>query len=171
MRARDEIPDHAKFFNAPQLARQTRNPEGLKKILAEYFRVPVEIDEFVSHWIALPSTEQTRLAKRGGHCRLGEDAVIGERVLDAQHKIQVRLGPMPLARYLTFLPGAANAKQVASWIRNYVGLEFLVGMQLVLRKEDAAPAQLGGTTQLGWTSWLGARDTERDADELVIDCC
>lgn len=169
LRLRDDAPDHAKFFNAPHLVRETRNPEGLGKILSEYFQVPVEVQEFVPHWISLAPSEQTRLSNRSGNNSLGENAVIGDCVLDAQHKMRIRIGPMPLARYLSFLPGGAVAKKIGTWIKNYVGFEFFVDLQLVLSKEEVMPASLGDTTQLGWTSWLDERGSELHADDLVIE--
>ena len=168
LRSRDEVPDHAKCFQASHLVRQTRNAEGLAKILAEYLGVPVTIDEFVPDWILLAATERTRLSTYRGNNRLGEDAIIGEEVLDAQHKIRIRLGPMSLSHYRTLLPGEPAAKQVMTWIRNYIGFEFSVDIQLVLRKEEITPVQLGHATPLGWTSWLGKDHYEMYADDLVM---
>lgn len=170
MRSRDVISDHAKLFHAPHLVRQTRNPEGLAKILAGYLNVPVAVEEFVPHWISLSRSEQTRLIPFNGNNRLGEETVLGERVLDAQHKIRLRVGPMSHARYNEMLPGGITIKQIEAWIKNYVGIEFIVDMQPVLRKDDVPQAQLGSTSRLGWTSWLGERQQNVDADDLVINC-
>jgi type VI secretion system protein ImpH len=167
--ARDRIPDHAKFFNAPHLARQTRNPEGLASILSGYLQVPVGVEEFVPHWMPLAAAEQTRLGDRAANNRLGEDAVLGDSVPDAQHKIRLRLGPMSLARYRSLLPGARAEGKISDWIKNYAGIEFFVDLQLVLRKEEAFPASLGETAQLGWTSWLDVRRGDADADDLVLE--
>jgi type VI secretion system protein ImpH len=170
MRKRDVIADHAKLFHAPHLVRQTRNPEGLAKILAGYLKVPVEVEEFISHWISLTTSEQTRLTAFNGNNRLGEDTVLGDRVLDAQHKIRLRIGPMPYERYRQMLPGGISIKQIQAWIKNYVGIEFIVDLQLVLQKDEVPKAQLGSSSQLGWTTWLGERPSARHADDLTINC-
>ena len=170
MRSRDAISDHAKLFHAPHLLRQTRNPEGLTKILAGYLKVPVAIEEFIPHWIALSRPEQTRLVNFNGNNRLGVETVLGERILDAQHKIRLRIGPMSHARYDEMLPGEKTVEQIAAWIRNYVGIEFIVDIQLVLLKDEVPRARLGSTSKLGWTSWLGERRAQADADDLVIHC-
>jgi len=170
MRARDAISDHAKLFHAPHLVRQTRNPEGLTKILAGYLKVPVAVEEFIPHWINLAKPEQTRLIQFNGNNRLGVETVLGERVLDAQHKIRLRVGPMSLARYGETLPGEKAVKQMAAWIKNYVGIEYIVDIQPVLHKEEVPQARLGNSSQLGWTSWLGERRRQVDADDLVIKC-
>ena len=168
MRSRDGIADHAKLFAATHLARQTRNPEGLVKILQSYLQVPVAVEEFVAHWIDIKRPEQTRLKKNGNN-GLGKGAFLGERVLDCQHKIRLRLGPMSQARYRELLPGGEAIKQIGAWIRNYVGYEFRVDIQLVLRKDEVPQTQLG-MGQLGWTAWQGKRDRAADADDLVIEC-
>lgn len=170
LRARDDISDHAKLFHAQHLARQTRNPEGLAAILSSYFSVPVSIVEFVSHWIALARSEQTRLASSRGNNRLGETAIIGEQVLDAQHKVRITMGPMSLARYQSLLPGCAGAARIAAWLRTYLGLELLIDLRLVLQKNDVFSARLGCGAQLGWTSWLDTHRNELDAADLVLGC-
>ena len=169
LRSRDDVPDHAKFFNAAHLVREVRNPDGMAQILSEYFQIPVEIQEFIPHWISLTPSEQTRLSDSPWNNILDENAVLGDQVLDAQHKIRVRIGPMSIARYRSFLPGGNAASKVATWIKNYVGFEFFVDVQLVLCKEDVMAADLEGVTQLGWTSWLDERNDELHADDLVIE--
>jgi len=168
MRARDGIADHAKLFPAVHFARQTRNPEGLVKILQSYLQVPVAVEEFAIHWIDIERAEQTRLTNNGNN-GLGKGAFLGERILDAQHKIRLRLGPLSQARYRELLPGGTGIKQIGAWIRNYVGYELRVDVQLVLRKEEVPQASLG-MGQLGWTAWQGERRKTTDADDLVIEC-
>jgi type VI secretion system protein ImpH len=168
MRSRDDIADHAKLFSAAHLVRQTRNPEGLVKILRNYLQVPVAIDEFVTHWIDMRRADQTRLRDRVNN-GLGKGAFLGERILDCQHKIRLRLGPMSQARYRELLPGGKGIKQIGAWIRNYVGYELRVDVQLVLCKEEVPQTQLG-MGQLGWTTWQRERGSPTDADDLVIEC-
>src|ERR1700674_4437484 len=60
-RERDALPDLAKFFHVGTLIRQVRNTEGLTHILQHFFRVPVQIEEFVGHWLSLSTDERTSL--------------------------------------------------------------------------------------------------------------
>src|SRR5258705_3196237 len=60
-RDRDTLPDPAKFFHVGSLVRQVRNAEGLTGILRQFFRVPVQIEEFVGHWMTLGPGERTYL--------------------------------------------------------------------------------------------------------------
>ena len=68
-RDRDALPDLAKFFHVGALIRQVRNAEGLTHILQHFFRVPVQIEEFVGHWLSLSAGERTSLVARGSDAR------------------------------------------------------------------------------------------------------
>ena len=68
-----------------------------------------------------------------------------------------------------FLPIGTRYRQVRDWIRNYVGFEFAWDVCLVLSAAEVPPTSLGGSTRLGWTTWLGRRPTRMDADDLVLD--
>ena len=102
-RHRDDLPDEAKFFHVGMLVRAVRNAEGLSSILRHFFGVPVEIEEFVGHWLDLEASERTYLGREGA--LLGSGAVIGESVWDRQSKFRVRVGPLSLDDYESFLPG------------------------------------------------------------------
>ena len=52
---------------------------------------------------------------------------------------------------------------------NYVGYELSCEMHLVLKKEEVPPVQLGGTSALGWTSWLGRRRSQAPPHRLIKD--
>ena len=167
MRARDEIPDHARYHMAGHLLRQTRNPEGLKHILEDFFGVPVRIREFVPQWIRLPATQQLSL---GGTQGLGIDTLVGRAVRDAQHRFRIELGPMRLARYRQFLPGQKPARQLLQWVRQYIGLEYAWELRPLLDPRDAQGLALGQDRALGLASWLGKRAATRGpAADLTLD--
>ena len=88
---------------------------------------------------------------------LGVGAVAGARVLDAQHQLLLRLGPMNLAAYLRFLPGGAWLRQLRDWVRSCLDEEFETRAQLLLRADAVPPLTLGGGRGLGLTTWLGRR--------------
>ncbi|MPZ18953.1 MAG: type VI secretion system baseplate subunit TssG [Luteitalea sp.] len=179
-RNRDAVPDLAKLFHVGALVRQVRNAEGLGAILQHFFRVPVRIEEFVGHWMSLGAGERTRLGADGA--TLGTGAVVGRAVWDRQHKFRIHLGPLALAQYESFLPdkgGPVSPKpqrgeggplrQLVDWVRMYLCFELDWDVRLCLDKHEVPPLKLGGRGQLGWTTWLGQRRTETDADELCLD--
>jgi len=168
LRGRDAVPDHAKFHVAGHLVRQTRNAEGLERILTTFFRVPARVEQWVSHWLELAPEQRTRLG--GGRVaeRVGVGAVAGERVPDVQSRFRIRLGPLTLADYESHLPGGKPFAQMLAWLRNYIGYELAWDVRLVLRRDEVPQASIGGGTRLGWTTWLGRRRRADDAEDLVL---
>lgn len=169
LRDRDTLPDAAKLHFAGLLANQTHCADGLRAILADFLRLPVAIEQFVGSWLTLPAEDHSTLGALSGTARLGESAVLGERVWSHQHKFRIVVGPLTRAQFDRLLPGGDALAHVVAWVRNYAGDTQAWELRLILRRDDVPPATLGGGARLGWTSWLPGRDATRDADELVLN--
>jgi len=166
-RDRDALPDLAKFFHAGALVRHTRNAEGLRAILQHFCRVPVQIEEFVGHWMTLEMRERTRLGREAA--TLGSAAVAGGQVWDCQSKFRLHVGPLSLGQYEAFLPGGTLIQKLVDWVRLYLCYEFEWDVRLILRKDEVPPLNLGQRGRLGWTSWLGRRQAATDAGDLCFN--
>ena len=178
-RERDALPDLAKFFHVGALIRHVRNTEGLRHILEHFFRVPVQIEEFVGHWLFLSAAERTSLSSE--RATLGSGAVLGGRVWDRQHKFRVRLGPLTLEQYERFLPGSSKRRgregghggdllrKLVDWVRMYLCFELDWDVRLLLQPDEVPLLTLGGRQRLGWTTWLGRRRSNTPADDLCLD--
>jgi len=166
-RDRDAVPDLAKFFHVGALIRQVRNADGLRQILRHFFRIPVDIEEFVGHWLSLDSTLRTRLSTETAV--LGAGAVVGGRVWDRQCKFRIRLGPLTATQYESFLPGGALLRKLVDWVRLYLSFELDWDLQLLLDRRDVPALRLAGGQRLGWTTWLGHPSEQSAADSLVLD--
>lgn len=162
----DKVPEHAMLFHAGHLSRQVRNPEGLSRILSSYFEVDARIQEYSSHWLRIPSEQQSRLGSLSGS-QLGVDAVAGARVFDRQHHFSIVLGPLSYSQYSDFLPGNTAHDQLVTWVRNYVGLELGWQVTLALQASEVPACQLGGAQRLGWSSWL-APSGNQDCHDLTL---
>jgi type VI secretion system protein ImpH len=165
-RDRDSIPDVAKLFHAGALIRHVRNAEGLAIILQDFFRVPVDVQQFVGHWMVLGAGEQTALSRSGAS--LGAGAVLGRRVWDRQHKFRIQLGPLTLAEYESFLPGGRMLRKLVDWVRMYLSFELDWDVRLMLAMDEVPRLTLGRTGRLGWTTWLGERVAPTDAADLCL---
>ena len=169
VRNRDAVQDAAKLFHVGSLARQVRNREGLESVLASYFKVPVRVQEFASHWLQLRERDLTRLGQCDSGVTLGRGAVLGARVSDRQHNITVHIGPLDLVQYESFLPGGSALARLVAWVRTYLTFEFDWDIRLVLQREQTPRMRLGQHGQLGWTSWLGQYTRNVDASDLRLD--
>jgi type VI secretion system protein ImpH len=166
-RDRDGLPDLAKFFHVGALIRQVRNSEGLMHVLQHFFRVPVQIEEFVGHWLSLSQGERTALSS--DRATLGSGAVLGHQVWDRQHKFRIRLGPLTLDQYESFLPGGTLLGKLVDWVRMYLCFELDWDVHLLLKQDEVPSLRLAGGQRLGWTTWLGRRQRDTDADDLCVD--
>ena len=61
LRDRDAVADHAKLFGAGHLVRETRNAEGMQRLLETYFGVRVQVEQWIFHWLNLAPEQRTRV--------------------------------------------------------------------------------------------------------------
>ncbi|WP_118178755.1 type VI secretion system baseplate subunit TssG [Paraburkholderia phosphatilytica] len=169
LRDRDTVPDFAKLHFAGLLAGRTRPAAGLKLVLARFFNLPVEIHEWVGHWMPLPAEAASRLGSRVGSSALGVSTLLGARVWDCQHKFRIVIGPLTRADYERFLPGGESLGRLKDWVRNYVrdGLDWDVNLQL--REQDVPRLKLGRHTRLGYTTWVLSGAARGDQRQLRLN--
>jgi len=165
---RDVLPDERKLFYAGRLSCRTRNAEGLQAILEDFFARPVEIEGFIGQWIPLTPPDRSRLGGAAANSCLGVTTIVGSRFWECQHQFRIRIGPMSYAQYEALLPGGAGLRQLAAWVRLYVGDELGWEAQLVLDRHEIPAASLGRCGRLGWSCWLKARHPQKDGDDLVL---
>ncbi len=169
LRERDAMPDLAKLHFSGRLVHQARNAEGLAALVRGYFGVPADIRQFVGEWLDLPEQYRCRLGETPATGALGVTAIIGSRAYECQHKFRIIFGPIGLREYELMLPGGSSLDRLKAIVRNYVWDEFTWDVNLILKKEEVPPLRLGAGARLGWTSWLGERTADTDADDLTLD--
>ena len=166
LRARDAVPDFAKLHYAGRLAPHAASAAGLAAILSDFFKVPVRVQEFVGHWMALPASGLCRLRSGPDAEVLGQTTVMGKQVWNAQHKFRLLIGPLDAAQLRRLLPGTDGMRRLTDWVRQYAGLTQDWDVNLVVKKEARPALKLGQTAQLGWTSWIGSQPPARDDRQL-----
>jgi len=157
--------DTVRLRQAGSLANQVDGVERLTLFLATAFKVPVQIKEFVAAWITIPTALQTRLGK--AHAGLGRGATIGPRVFSRQSRIELRVGPLSLDDFRSFLPGERRLGLFKKAVRDMIGETLDVDLRIVLARE-AVPLPRVGTVQLGRTAWLARPSEKGDADDLRL---
>jgi type VI secretion system protein ImpH len=168
LRERDAIGDFAKLHFAGLLANRARPASGLAGILREYFGLPLRIEQFAGHWMALPDEVQSRIGWSGDGNRLGSSMVLGRKVWDCQNRFRIVVGPVGYDDYRRFMPGGDSLKRLLAWVRTYCGLALDWEVRLILKKEERPPLRLGGATRIGWSTWLASGAAQRDPDGMRI---
>jgi type VI secretion system protein ImpH len=170
---RQEVPDDALVFYSGMLSSNSRSATALRQLLADYFGVQVEIEQFVGAWYPVDLDAQCCLGEGLGDSeRLGIGTVVGDEIFDQQSRIRVRFGPLTLLQYNDFLPGGHGYRQVRSLTSFYAGEEYDVELQLILRRDEVPPCELAGAEsgpQLGWTTWVKSAQLGRDPGETILE--
>ncbi len=151
---------------AGRLGRAPRSAEAIESVLGIDLGVPVEVVPFVPRWLTVPDHERMRLGRQG--CRLGRDAVVGGRVWDAQHGVELRIGPLDRPTYDALQPGGARASRLCDWVRTLLGDAVHVRLRLIL-DVHAVPEPVLGRVRLGRSAWIGRRPA-CDATDFAISC-
>ena len=159
------IPDRFLMYYAGLLAQKPISADALVNLVHGFFKVPVELEQFVGSWIALEAEDQSRIGK--GACVLGQSAVSGARQFDRQTKLALRLGPLPRERFAEFLPGQAGALALSELVKFCVGHALAVDVALVLKREDIPVPKLAPDAglRLGYNAWLQTQPIPTDRSD------
>jgi len=158
----------SKLGFAGHLSSLPRHTDGLVSMIQGYFEVRSKIAEFIAHWMQIPAADRVKLGESSLNGCLGKNTVIGARVWQRQDKFRVSLGPLSLDQYEAFLPTGKSFKALVALVRNYVGIEYLWEVNLILSKEEKPVSCLGKSGTLGWTSWLQTGRQIDHVDDLLL---
>jgi type VI secretion system protein ImpH len=173
LRDRQAVSDDTLVYYAGLLAQRPRSAQALQQILADFFNVPVQIEQFAGGWYRLDPQTQCRLSEGNSESEeLGFGAVVGDEVWNQQSKVRVVLGPLTLERYTEFLPGGRSWEPLQAWVRFFSNDEWDFEVKLILERQQVPACTLGvegaSGPQLGWVSWVKSVPFSRDPDDTVL---
>ncbi len=168
LRGRLSFKDQGLLFYGGLIAQRPHSATAIGAIVGDYFDVSSNVAQFVGEWLKL-GDNVTRLGS--ANSQLGLSTIAGNKVWSDQSKFSVRIGPMNLKKFITFVPVGSAFKPLTEIVRLLVGLEFEFNIQLVLERDEVPFCVLGSDQngpRLGWTSWLKTLDSVRDDDQVVL---
>lgn len=187
LQTRQAVPDEALLFYTGLLSLHPRSAAALKNILWDYFDVPVEIEQFVGAWYRLDPTTQCEFARDSTSEQSGIGAIVGDEIWDQQSGVRIRLGPLSLKRYLDFLPNGTAYQPLKALARFFGGDGLDFEVQLVLKREEVPPCELGVdvesqyeapsesvgleppvSPQLGWSTWAKTVAMKHDPSDTIL---
>ena len=155
--------DDTLLFYSGILTNKVRSTQGLKQMLADYFQLPVKIQEFIGQWQKLLPDFCTRMASKmmplGQNACLAQSAMLGSRGWIAQGKIRIVLGPLTKAQFYQFAPGTKALACMNDMVRFYMGLEHDYEFVIEVNRSDLPnKIQLNKSASpiLGWNTWLAS---------------
>jgi type VI secretion system protein ImpH len=173
LQERQGVADEALIYYAGLFAQHPRSSIALERILADYFDVPVAVEQFAGAWYKLDKTSQSCLNDSGKYTEmLGVGTVLGDEVWDQQSVVRIKLGPLTLVQYLDFLPTGTAWEPLRSLVKFHFNDQLDFELQLVLRRDETPPCELGSVgdsaPRLGWTSWAKTNALQRDPEETIL---
>lgn len=162
-RNRDRFADESKWFFTGRLASIRRNAEGLEAITQQLLQAPVRLKQFQLRRLAIDKADQSRLGQTSNS--LGHSCVLGRSVADRQSCFELRIGPLPYAKFEQLLPGQIKRRALESAVLNYAGAGMTAKLRLVLQRDEVPKLQLGNQFQLGRNAWLHSKPLGRDPDD------
>lgn len=170
------IKDESLLFYSGLLTQKVRTSTGLKQILADYFDLPVKIQEFVGQWQDLIPDIRTRIASKlepkGQNAALAYSAMLGAKGWIAQGKIRILLGPLNKEQFYRFAPGTKALAAMNHMIQMYLGLEHDYEFIIEVKRIDL-PNKIKLSAKsppiLSWNTWLSTSEKKTlvDKDETL----
>ncbi len=142
----------------------------VQQMVSEYFRVQVDVEQFIGRWFTLPPGSATSLGM--ANAVLDSNAVVGERVWQRDLRMRLTIGPMARDKFHRFLPGGTAALALRELLTLLTGVTLEYEVRLSLRADEVQGTQLdaGGTgVHLGWDSFLVTRPETRDRHDAGYD--
>ena len=108
------VADAALTAYAGILAAGGRSADGMERVLAHWLGTSCHIEPCAGRWTALSDDQRMRMGQ--ANCRLGRDAVAGDRVFSRATSFRVELGPVRWDEADDFRPGGARHAEARALI-------------------------------------------------------
>jgi type VI secretion system protein ImpH len=175
-----QIEDLSMVYYSGLLTQKPRSAAALQALLQDYFRLPIEVQQFRGQWLLLEPANQSQLGETQANNQLGMNTVAGERIWDVVGRIRLRIGPLNLEQFIEFIPDRAPQARRKSffvlvhWVRFFVGPELTFEVNVVLDGEEVPECRLEDQEEevgacLGWNTWLKSQEFENVAEDAVFE--
>ena len=181
---RQPLPDDSLIYYTGLLSQSARSASAMRNLIADYFNVPCEIEQFIGAWYPLIEETQCCLDSQDVTIseQLGVGAVVGDEVYDQQSAVRIILGPLSLRQYCDFLPDGVAHEPLKALGRLFGGPTIDFEVKLILAKDQVPECHVGvrppavreeeeftlDQIQLGWTSWVKTVPRHIDAADAIL---
>ncbi|HEX8410473.1 MAG TPA: type VI secretion system baseplate subunit TssG [Thermoanaerobaculia bacterium] len=152
------------------LSETVRPAIGLQRLVEDCFDVRAEVVPFRGQWHRIEEDDTTRIGAGGQNQVLGRTAVLGRRVWDQAASFEIKLGPLTLAQFLSFLPNGRAFQPLVAAVRFYAREELGFTFRLALKAAEVPELRLGVAygAFLGWTTWMKTKPATGDDTQVRL---
>lgn len=172
LKRRMPILDQALLRYAGLISQRPHSAEALRTLLHDYFRAPVEIEQFLGKWHTLEMSELCFLGSGESNTQLGGGAVAGDAVWSRQTLLRIAFGPVSVKRFRSFLPDGVGFCEAVSLVRWFLGSPLDFEVQPILAGDEVPGCLLGDDTfdgpRLGWSAWLNMESSVNAARDAIF---
>ena len=171
LQGRLEMPDSVLLSHCGLIAQRPHSATALAGLLRDYFRVPVEIHQFVGKWCYLEQDDLSYLGEKTVSSQLGCGAVAGSQVWNPQARFRIRVGPLSWKRFQSFLPGGPAFRELIALAMYFANQAMDFETQFTLLAREVSECRLSDdqdSPRLGLSSWLKTEAFAKDAEDLVL---
>ena len=142
-----------------------RSAAGLEQILSDYFKVPVNIEQFVGSWVDINRRQRSFMGdKRGRNNKLGRSTFLGKRFWQSGNHFVVHVGPLTTEQFHAFVPTGRGYAEMCDMIRFYAPLELTFQLKMSLKEGETLVGlsfdNEAKENRLGWTAVLSKTPEE-----------
>jgi type VI secretion system protein ImpH len=162
-----DVLDESIGYFAASIRHRPVSAVQMSRVLSEYFRQPVRVEQFIGCWYDVPTAQRTMVGS--GNCVLGAGAMAGARVWQRDLRLRLVIGPLDYAGFAAFLPGGPAARALKSMLAMFTGVSLEYEVQLVLRAEDVHAMSLAGERdggRLGWDTFVVTGPQTQDRNDV-----
>ena len=146
-----------------------RSGNGLRTILNDFFKMPAKVEFCTGQWNAIPCAQRTKIGGlKARFTSLGNEASLGSKFWDQENKFNIRFGPLKMHQYLRFLKSGDLYPMLCDLVRFYKKKQQSFDITLTIDPAEATATRLGGKQQLGWTSWMKAKNPQSNAQSKTL---
>lgn len=140
-----------RFDYAGLLAGRVKNGQSLADMMEDFLGFPVALKQNIPCWIDVEETSSL-----GGSLVLGDNSMLGNRLMDVNSKVLLRIGPLPTRMAGQLLPGEDLSTTLTHMIREYLDPTIQYDVEILVQPDPDCETSLGDSHAiLGWTTCLG----------------
>ncbi|QLE97095.1 type VI secretion system baseplate subunit TssG [Neptunomonas phycophila] len=154
-------------------SKRPRNAAGLSKIISRVLGCQVTLQQFYGRWFDLEPEQRNTIGCK--NATLGKDFVIGSSVFEGSCSIRIQTAPVSLADFKSLQPGQPKFLILKELINLYVGQDYLIDLQVVLKGVEKPPFILANDTtlqdslRLGEGLWLSAASNHQNVADAIYE--